>query len=100
MTQEAKHKRDFRRSGKWTKFRKLLKKERKVDPITGSPLTARCQCHHCCMADDQYENLNPDWFEMLNPKSHDLIHFLFATRDWRRALQEVKRILEKMESLN
>ena len=89
MTQEAKHKRDFRRSGKWTKFRKLLKNERKVDPITGRPLTAHCQCHHCCMADDQYENLNPD-----------LIHLLFATRDWRRALQEVKRILEKMESLN
>lgn len=100
MTQGSKHKRDFRKSGRWIKFRKLLKNERKVDPITGSRLTKQCQCHHCCMKDDQYENLIPEWFEMLNPMSHKLIHFLFATRDWRSALKEVERILEKMESLN
>lgn len=100
MTEEAKHKQKFRQSAKWKKFRQWLKKERKIDPITGSRLVARCQCHHCCMLDSEYENLNPDNFEMLNPTTHKVIHFLFETRDWRRALEEIKRILEKMERLN
>ena len=94
------HKAQFRRTKKWKDFRKNLIKEQKFDPVTQSRLTKKANCHHLCLKDEEYEILSETRQVMLNPTTHDMIHFLFRTKDWRKALEETKKILERMEELN
>lgn len=50
----------FRRSAKWTKFRRTMKAKQKVDPITGSPLAPTCSVHHLDMREENYEDLSDE----------------------------------------
>lgn len=76
----------FRNTKKWKLFRQKLKKERKRDELTGSPLTKLYNLHHMYETDreDIYTDLSDESkFLCLNVKSHDLIEFCYshATRD-------------------
>lgn len=89
----------FRSTKEWKEFRKMIILEQKVDLITGSKLTKMANCHHMDLNEENYQNLIRDNFIALNPKSHDLIHFLYKP-DWRIRLDKIKEILIAMESIN
>ena len=89
----------FRTTKEWKEFRKMIILEQKVDPITGSKLTKMANCHHLDMNAENYQNLIRDNFIALNPKSHDVIHFLFRP-DWRERLAKIEAILRVMEHIN
>lgn len=101
MTKEAKEKSKIRRSAKWKKFRGYLKKKRKVDEITLSPLYKGFQVHHKDLHFENYAILNPDNFSTLNRKSHDFIHWLYNyySKD-KKVLDRIKNILDDMIELN
>lgn len=92
----------FRRSAKWTKFRRHMKAQQKVDPITGSPLAPTCSVHHLDMREANYEDLEDEThFVALNSQSHETVHFLWQARGgWRRAVLSIIRILKAMERIN
>ena len=92
----------FRRSSRWMKFRKNMKKKQQTDPITGSPLSPACSIHHLDMREENYEDLSDEThFVALNAQSHETIHFLWqAHGGWRRAVLSIIRILKSMERIN
>lgn len=92
----------FRRSARWTKFRRYIKKKQQIDPITGSPLTPSCSVHHLDMREENYEDLSDEThFVALNSTSHSTVHFLWqAHGGWRRAVLSLIRILKAMDRIN
>ena len=97
ITEAAQHKGDFRKTLRWKLWRKFLITKQKVDPITGSKLTKGANCHHMDMREENYENLDEKRFRMLNSKTHTMVHFFYSMRDWRKALDELRKILEFMD---
>ena len=103
MNQKDKNK--FRRSKKWTDFRKKLRKERKVDALTGKALTPRANLHHMDLDEDHYTNLtNEDNFLFLNTQSHEIIHFFYGhgknRKDWRALIAKLVELLELHDKIN
>lgn len=100
----SKERRIFRGSFRWRMFRKRLMEKQKVDPVTLRPLVKTANCHHCLLDDARYDDLSEeDNFVVLNPETHDAVHFLFLkTRpgEWRARMERLAAILEKMEKLN
>lgn len=101
MSPAERKKSKFRASQKWKKFRKDLKKKQQTDPITGSKLTPRAVCHHLDLREENYEMVSEERQVMVNPLSHDLIHYVFGDcnkyYDWRERLENLKKICERME---
>jgi hypothetical protein len=89
------YKNKFRTTKLWKEFRLKMRKERKVDGLTGNKLTARFNLHHC--NPDDYENLTPEMFECLNKESHDIVEAFARKKNWRDCVDNLTRILEKME---
>lgn len=100
ITEAAQHKGDFRKTPRWKAWRRYLIEKQKTDPITGSKLTRSANCHHMDMREENYENLDESRFIIMNCKSHSLLHFVFATRDWRAAIKALYSLCEKMEKYN
>ena len=104
MSDTEKKKQKFRASQKWKKFRRELKKNQKLDPITGSKLTPRAVCHHLDLLPENYEKVSEERQVMLNPMSHDLIHYVYGDGnkfyDWRERIQKLKELCEKMDEFN
>ena len=104
MNDTEKKKQKFRASPKWKKFRRELKKNQKVDPITGSKLTVRAVCHHRDLNPENYEKVSEERQVMLNPMSHDLIHYVYGDGnkfyDWRERIQRLIEQCEKMDEFN
>lgn len=95
----------FRRSKQWSAFRNNLKKKQKTDPITGSPLSRTCNCHHLDLNSKHYSDISDEsHFICLNSTSHTVIHFLFGDGsrryDWRKRLKRIEEICEVMEQIN
>lgn len=92
----------FRRSARWTKFRRRMKAKQKIDPITGSPLAPTCSVHHLDLREANYEDISDETrFVALNAQSHETIHFLWqAHGGWRNAVLSLIRILKSMERIN
>ena len=100
LTKERKEKAKFRQTAVWKNFRNMLKKQRKVDFLTGKPLRAGFQVHHCDLNPEHYKNLDPDAFYTLSRYSHQYIHWLFRYQDWRDILARTAIVLRKMEEMN
>lgn len=64
----------FRRTTIWKDFRNRLKKERKVDQLTGRKLTKTWNCHHQRFDSRLYTDLDEQYFSCLNNQMHDLLH--------------------------
>lgn len=76
MNQKDKTK--FRSSKEWKAFRKALKDEQKVDPLTLNKLTTRANCHHRDLNPEHYSNISDkSHFVVYNSMSHDTVHFLY-----------------------
>lgn len=99
-TPEAKEKSKFRQSSVWKHFRYILKKERKVDQITGKPLYKGFQVHHLDMSLQNYKDLNPDKFRTYNRTTHEVIHWLYKYPNWEEVLENISRDLKIMDNLN
>lgn len=92
----------FRRSARWTRFRKAIKKEQRIDPITGSPLTPKANLHHLDLDEQHYTDISDrSRFIMLNKTSHELVHFVYSSHDgWQHALAALADICSRMDDLN
>lgn len=101
MTSNAKEKQKFRATAQWKKFRNFLKKNRKVDELTNSPLRKGWQLHHLDLDPKNYKTLLEENFSCLNIKSHDLIHFLYRYYEKDKTIiNRLENILEKMYKIN
>jgi hypothetical protein len=89
----------FRRSSKWTKFRRHVKATQKTDPVTGSPLSPGFSVHHLDLREEHYEDLGePGRFVGVNPQSHETVHFIYkAHGGWRKAILALIKILKLMD---
>ena len=94
-------KKAFRKTKTWRDFTKWLRAERKVDALTHAKLRKGSLSHHMDLNPDNYEILDPDKFEALNMKSHDVVHFMYNYYKKDRSIVErLKNILDKMVELN
>ena len=103
-TNHQKAKTKFRSSKPWKEFRDKKRKEQQFDPITGAKLTRMANLHHCDLNEEHYEDLsNEDNFVFLNQASHKVVHYFFLKSkpsEWRKRIERIIPILEKMEELN
>ena len=74
MPVDSKTKGEFRKTSMWKEFRNRLKKERKVDAITGRKLTKTWNLHHMRFDPRKYTDLEEEYFMCLNNQMHDLLH--------------------------
>jgi len=94
-------KKEFRKSKEWREFTKALKAERKVDALTLQKLRKGSICHHLDLNPDNYNVLDKTNFEVLNMKSHDVIHFLYNYyKKDPSIIRRLQDILHKMVLLN
>ena len=92
----------FRATKEWKEFRKALKEEQKIDPITLSKLYKSCNCHHMDLNAEHYTDIsNKEHFVILNSTSHDMVHWLYRyyIKD-PDVLNRLKNILDKMKEIN
>lgn len=102
MTSSAKNKAKFRRSSKWTSFRRKLKYKRKVDELTLKPLYAGFNLHHIRMDEKFYEDLSDEeMFACLNKQSHNFVHWAFNYyKHDADFINRLENLLKKMKDLN
>jgi hypothetical protein len=104
MSDNEKKKAKFRRSNKWKNFRRELKRKQKTDPVTGSKLSTTAVCHHLSLKAEEYEMVSEDRQVMLNPQTHDCLHYLYGDGDrrydWKARLEALKELCERMDRLN
>lgn len=99
-TEHAKKKNAVRQSQAWKDLRETIKKQQKVDALTGSRLTKDYNCHHMDMNPDNYDNMDPSHFVGLNKLSHTVVHFFAEMKDWRKGITALQQLLEQMEQLS
>ncbi len=95
----------FRKSKQWKDFRIKLKKKQKVDPITGSPLSKGCNCHHRDFDPNKYTDITVEnHFVCLNNMSHEVLHFVYGSsqnrKNWKKILENLRIQCELMDEIN
>lgn len=94
---------EFRNSEEWRNFRnQVAERQQYKDYITGMPLIDNWNCHHCCMINSEYKNLNFQNFIAVNKDTHKKIHELFKP-GWQSNVDSNSifyEVLQKMEELN
>ena len=94
----------FRRSKAWKTFRLKLRKKQKKDPVTDSPLSKNCNCHHLDENPKNYTDITDEsHFICLNSMTHTVIHYLWGDahhrNDWRKRLKRLEELCMVMDSL-
>ena len=84
MSRNSEIKNEVRRSREWKELRAMKLKEQKTDPITGKPIRKGANLHHRCLDVNQYDNLDPERFVLLNRNSHSLLHMIYGDERHRR----------------
>lgn len=104
MSEAEKKKSKFRRSNKWKNFRRELKRNQVFDPVTGSRLSTSAVCHHLDLRPENYEKVSEDRQVMLNPQTHDCLHYLYGDGnrryDWRKRILALIRLCKEMDRFN
>lgn len=73
-----KFKRSVRSRKEWAELKKIVwKRQNGLDPFTKKKLSPHAHLHHLNCNNDFYDDLNPDNFMLLNPKTHEAWHFMF-----------------------
>lgn len=71
-------KKQFRSSKEWLEHRqRVYDFQNGLDYITREPLKNNWNCHHICMVNDEYKNLNNP-FVALNKETHEKVHETFS----------------------
>lgn len=99
QTPQQKEKAKFRQTAAWKSFRQQLKKDRKVDFVTGKPLRAGFQVHHCDLNPEHYKNLDPDNYILFNRTFHKVVHEIYRY-NWQDVLERLAIVFRKMDELN
>lgn len=99
LTKEQKEKAKFRQTAAWKSFRQQLKKDRKVDFVTGKPLRAGFQVHHCDLNPEHYKNLDPNNYILFNRTFHEVVHEIYRY-NWQDVLARLAIVFRKMDELN
>lgn len=92
----------FRRSSKWTAFKRKLKAAYdNKDALTMRPLRAGWAAHHLDLSDENYEVISVDRLVPLSRMSHRLIHYAWQYyKDDEQFIDRLKDILERMKEAN
>lgn len=100
LTQKEKTK--FRATKEWKCFRKQLKEEQKVDPLSLRPLTKTCNCHHRDLDAAHYTDIsNKEHFVMVNNYTHKCLHYLYNIyKNDKDVIKRLELELEKMYKIN
>lgn len=96
----ARQRSEFRKSREWKAFKHKCRLRTSKDYITNEPLQYDWNLHHLDLNVQRYDNLDPNRFTPLNPKTHELVHELykFYKKD-RRVLDRLKTVLDRMYAL-
>ena len=80
MSKTQNWKSKFRASSIWKNFRKkIMNKQKGIDPITKAKLYAGFNVHHLCLDENKYKDLtNEEDFVALNKKTHDFLHWAYT----------------------
>lgn len=101
MSDIEKKKTKFRRSNRWKNFRRELKRKQVFDPVTGSRLSTTAVAHHLDLRPENYEKLSEDRQVMLNPQTHDVLHYLYGDGnrryDWRKRIMALIGLCRRMD---
>lgn len=93
-----------RKSKEWKELRELKLKEQKLDPITGKKILKGANCHHKCLDVEQYDNLSPERFVLLNRQTHRVLHWVYGDerhhKDWKSILKGLQELCEDMDKYN
>lgn len=91
----------FRQSETWQKFRQeVAERQGNNDYVTGLPLTEDWNCHHLCVDQEKYNELNFDNFIAVNHDIHELIHKKWNVGDTATSNENLKKVFDKMDALN
>ena len=91
----------FRQSETWQKFRQeVAERQGNNDYVTGLPLTEDWNCHHLCVDQEKYNELNFDNFIAVNHDIHELIHKKWNVGDTTTSNENLKKVFDKMDALN
>ena len=97
----GKVKEEFRRTSVWKEFRSRLRKERKVDAITGRKLTKTWNLHHMRFDSRLYTELDEEWFMCLNNQMHEVLHICISeTIKNPRFMKTLSDMVQKHISIN
>jgi hypothetical protein len=102
MNDIQKMKRNFRATKPWKNLKNKLKKERKVDELTGKPLRAGWNLHHIDLDDTHYKDIsNENNFMCLNKQSHEFLHWFmrYALSD-PDIMKRLEEIIEEHKRIN
>lgn len=102
ISESEKQKRRVRQSKRWKELKHIKNIEQKgKDPITLGKLSTKSNCHHLDLRLENYSNLEPDNFVLLNQKTHECVHFLYTYyRKDKNVIDRLVEILEKMFLIN
>ena len=104
MSRNSEIKNLVRRSREWKELRAMKLKEQKTDPITGKPIRKGVNLHHRCLDINQYDNLDPERFVLLNRNSHTLLHMIYGDerhrKDWRKIIDNLINQCSIMDEFN
>ena len=104
MSRNSEIKNAVRKTKEWKDFRKHLIEKQKIDPITGKPIRKGANLHHRCLDVNQYDNLDPERFVLLNRNSHSLLHMIYGDerhrKDWRKIIDNLIEQCACMDKYN
>ena len=104
MSKNSEIKNAVRKTKEWKELRAMKLKEQKTDPITGSPIRKGANLHHRCLDVNQYDNLEPERFVLLNRNSHSLLHMIYGDerhkKDWRKIIANLIEQCTCMDKFN
>ena len=104
MSKNSEIKNAVRKTKEWKGLRAMKLKEQKTDPITGRPIRKGANLHHRCLDVNQYDNLEPERFVLLNRNSHSLLHMIYGDerhkKDWRKIIDNLIEQCTCMDKFN
>lgn len=104
MSKNSEIKNAVRKTKEWKELRAMKMKEQKTDPITGRPIRKGANLHHRCLDVNQYDNLEPERFVLLNRNSHSLLHMIYGDerhkKDWRKIIDNLIEQCTCMDKFN
>lgn len=95
----------IRKSPEWKKLRQILiERQNGLDPITGKKLRKGAAVHHLCQDPEQYDNLDPERFILINRNTHVVWHEIYGCtnrlKDWVKILDNFTKSFNKADEFN
>ena len=102
MTEEQRAKRRYRQSKRWKTWRHDIHvKYHGIDPITKKKLLKGSECHHLCLDESKYQELDENMYIPLNKTTHKMVHwaYMYYSKD-PDFINRLKYWLDRMVEIN